>query len=215
MLLVMAFGALRCINGEMTLGTYPAFQAYSGMLTWPVRALGRLISDLGKTRISLNRLRDILGAEPEEDGEDCITPEIRGHVRFENVTFSYSGKPVLKDVSFEVKPGQTLAILGGTGSGKSTIAHLLCRLYDLPEGCGRITVDGTDVRRIGRRHLRRSIGLVLQEPFLFSKTVRENIGAAAPSSAIEEIRHMASIAAVDESILGFVKGYDTVVGDAG
>ena len=143
-------------------------------------------------------------------------PEIKGEIRFENVTFAYgSGDPVLKDVSFTLKPGQTLAILGATGSGKSSLVHLLSRLYDLPDGNGIITLDGIDIRSIARPHLRRHIGLCLQEPFLFSKTIRENISAAKAGLKTEELRNAAAVAMVDETIESFTEGYETIVGERG
>ena len=123
--------------------------------------------------------------------------------------------PILKNINFTIPAGSTFAILGTTGSGKSTLVHLLNRLYDLPEGCGSITIGGTDIRDIDRQYLRQNIGMVLQEPFLFSRTVRENIGITKEKLLDEEIRHAAEIACVDESILHFTDGYDTIVGERG
>ena len=136
-------------------------------------------------------------------------------IRFDHVTFGYEGQPVLKDVSFTLPEGKTLGILGGTGSGKSTLVQLLDRLYDLPEGGGRITIGGVDIRQLRRSELRRAIGLVLQEPFLFSKTIGENIKAARPGADRAELRRAAEIACVDEAISSFPEGYDTLVGERG
>ena len=131
------------------------------------------------------------------------------------MNFSYGSHPVLTDVSFSVAPGETLAILGATGSGKSTLMYLLTRLYELPEKGGSITVDGVDVRQIQRDHLRKNIGLVLQEPFLFSRTILENLRLPAPNKSQEELQKAAETAAVHQSILGFAQGYDTMLGERG
>jgi ATP-binding cassette subfamily B protein len=211
-------------------------------MIWPVRQLGRILSELSKTLVSAGRVRDILTEEPETDPPDALRPEIRGEIRFEGVSFGYGEAPapaaqsqpsskmpqeapqrakapcfsVLRDVSFTVKPGSTLAILGATGSGKSTLVHLIARLYDVDEGNGRITIDGVDIRLIARDHLRRHIGLCLQEPFLFSKTIRENIaGGTSGSLPVEEAHAAASVAQVDGSNREFAKGYETVIGERG
>ena len=214
---VIAAGVFLCERGLLTPGTFFAFFTYCNMMIWPVRQLGRVIAEISKTTVSAGRIREILAAEPERDPPDAQTPDIRGHVAFDRVSFSYGDTEVLRDVSFTLKPGKTLAILGGTGSGKSTLVHLLCRLYDLPEDneSGRITVDGVDIRKIARGHLRRHVGLCLQEPFLFSKTLRENIGATRPAAALDELRAAARDACVDDAITGFADGYETLVGERG
>jgi len=216
LIIVVVAGIFRCSSGAITLGTFLTFYSYSSMLIWPVRALGRMISELGKTRISCDRLRDILSTPPESEPANAQKPEIRGEITFRDVTFAYgSGSPVLKNVSFRLKAGTTMAVLGGTGSGKSTLTHLICRLYDVPEGSGCIELDGVDIRRMDRRWVRKNVGLVLQEPFLFSKTIRENISASDPAAELESVRMYAGIAAMDESILSFPDGYETVVGERG
>ena len=134
---------------------------------------------------------------------------------FDHVTFGYEGQPVLKDVSFTIREGETFAVLGGTGSGKSTLVHLLDRLYDVPEGSGRITIGGVDLRHIRRSDLRRHIGLVLQEPFLFSQTIGENIRAVRPDAPEDAMRRAAAIACVDDAVTSFPEGYDTIVGERG
>lgn len=137
-------------------------------------------------------------------------------IRFEHVHFAYEGvQPVLENINFTIPAGSTFAILGATGSGKSTLIHLLDRLYDLPKGCGRITIGGVDIAEISREYLRRNIGLVLQEPFLYSRTIQENICAVRPSAPLEETRAAARIACVDDAIEEFPLGYDTVVGERG
>ncbi len=215
MVIVMAVGVMRCTTG-LTPATFLTFYAYANMLIWPVRNLGRVLTDMSKSSVSLGRIKEILAAAPETDAPDDLTPPITGEIRFEHVTFGYKDQPpVLKDISFTLKRGQTLAILGGTGSGKSSLVHLLCRLYDLPDDGGRITVDGFDIRHIRRHWLRRHVGLVLQEPFLFSKTIHENISLTAPSADREQVCHAAQLAALHDSIEDFSQGYDTLIGERG
>ena len=214
--IILAAGVWRSVRGDLSPGTFLAFYTYSEWMIWPVRRLGRLLAELSKTMVAAGRIRDILAVEPEADPAEALQPEIKGEVRFEKVNFAYGeGLPVLKDVSFTLKPGKTLAILGATGSGKSSLVHLMSRLYDLPEGSGCITIDGIDIRRINRRHLRRHIGLCLQEPFLFSKTIRENIQAAEPEMEMTELRSAAAVAMVDETINSFKEGYETIIGERG
>ena len=214
--LVVGAGVWRSVQGELSVGTFLAFYAYCNWMIWPVRQLGRIISDLSKTSVAVNRVREILAAEPETDPADALYPRIKGELCFENVTFAYGDShPVLRDISFTLKPGQTLAILGATGSGKSSLVHLLSRLYDLPEGNGVITVDGVDIRRIARSHLRRNIGLCLQEPFLFSKTIRENISTGRGDVEMAELQSASAVAMVHDTIEGFAEGYNTVIGERG
>ena len=166
--------------------------------------------------VSIDRLREILNAEEEREDPDALTPDMHGDIVFDHVSFGYEGTPeLLHDISFRVPAGKTLGILGGTGSGKSTLTYLLARLYDIAPEKGRITVGGVDLRDIKLSHVRKSVGLVLQEPFLFSKTIRENIAAAHPERSIEEIRSAARVAAVDDAIGDFPDGYDTIVGERG
>ena len=139
-----------------------------------------------------------------------------GDIRFEHVSFAYEGAPeMLHDIDLTIPAGTTLGILGGTGSGKSTLVYLLDRLYDLPEGNGRITVGGTDIRKIRLDHLRKNIGIVLQEPYLFSRTLKENLGITRTAMEEEELREAARAACLEETIQGFAKGYDTFVGERG
>ena len=213
---IIVVGSLEAVAGNITLGEFIVFVSYNSMLVWPVRSLGRILSEMSKTGVSIGRIKEILDAKEEADPEDAVCPPMNGDVVFENVSFDYYGvNPVLKNVSFTVKAGTTVGILGSTGSGKSTMMYLLDRLYDLPEGHGRITISGVDIRRIPRGYLRKNIGFVLQEPFLFSKTIRENIGITHPAADLSAVRHSASIAAVDEAITEFSAGYDTVVGERG
>lgn len=211
MVIVIA-GTVITVRGGMTLGSFLAFVTYNSSLSWPVRSLGRVLSDMSKAGVSMDRVGYILQAPREEDAADAVEPA-NGDIVFNRVTFGYGEQQVLKDVSFTIPKGSTFAILGGTGSGKSTLVHLLDRLYDVEQGS--ITIGGVDVKQVRREKLRRMIGLVLQEPFLFSKTIRENIAATRPDATEAEIRRAAAIACVDEAITEFPDGYDTVVGERG
>ena len=215
-MLVVVFGVLFCLQGRMSAGEYIAFVSYSSMLIWPVRQLGRMISDMSKAGVALDRIGYIMDSPVERDCEDALEPDMSGDIAFEHVNFAYDGCPqMLHDITFTMKAGTTLGILGGTGSGKSTLMLLLDRLYDLPEGCGRITVGGVDIARIRREHLRKNIGIVLQEPFLFSRTLQENLSITDEGLTLSDIREAARAACLDETIEGFAKGYDTFVGERG
>ena len=215
-LTVMVLGVVFAVEGRITLGEFIAFLSYNASLTWPVRSLGRIISDMSKAGVSMERVAYILEAEEEDATDANNKPALTGDICFRNVSFAYSlDHPILKNINFTIPAGSTFAILGTTGSGKSTLVHLLNRLYDLPEGCGSITIGGTDIRDIDRQYLRQNIGMVLQEPFLFSRTIRENIGITKEKLLDEEIRHAAEIACVDEFIQHFTDGYDTIVGERG
>ena len=212
---VVVAGTVAAVEGGLSLGDFLAFVTYNAALAWPVRSLGRVLSDMSKAGVSMDRVGYILQAGEERDGPQAKAVRLGGDIVFDHVTFGYEGQEVLRDVSFTIPWGSTFAILGGTGSGKSTLVHLLDRLYDLGEGQGRITIGGTDIRDISREELRRQIGLVLQEPFLFSQTIRENIAATRPDATEEELRACAQIACVDEAITELADGWDTVVGERG
>ncbi len=215
-MLIIVIGSVLCVRGEMTAGAFIAFISYNAMLTWPVRQLGRVIADMSKAGVSIDRINYIMSSEEEQDRPGALEPDLRGDIAFENVTFAYEGSdPVLKNVSFRIPAGSTFAILGSTSSGKSTLMYLMNRLYDVEEGCGRVTIGGVDVRDIKASHLRKNIGMCLQEPFLFSRTIGENIGITAHDMDMGEIRRAASIACVDEAITEFTHGYDTMVGERG
>ena len=212
---VILVGTVETVEGRMTLGGFIAFVSYSGSLAWPVRSLGRVLSDMSKAGVSMDRVGYILNSPEEADRPQARDVELAGDIVFDHVAFGYGGQPVLKDVSFTIPQGTTFAVLGGTGSGKSTLIHLLDRLYDLGEGQGSITIGGVDIRDIRRESLRGQIGLVLQEPFLFSRTIRENIAATCPHAPEAALRHAAAVACVDEAITQFPDGYDTMVGERG
>ena len=217
-MLLVVFGAVFAIRGELSAGAYIAFLSYNGYLTWPIRQLGRVISEMSKAGVSLRRIEDILNATPErdEDGAERVTTDYRGDIAFDRVSFSFDGKtPVLEDVSFTVPAGSTVGILGGTGSGKSTLVRLLDRLYPLPEGSGTISVGGIDIRRLSAAELRSNIGFVLQEPYLFSRTIGENLRLAKQTASDAELRAAAHIACLDSAVEGFPSGYDTFVGERG
>ena len=215
-LTVVALGAAYCVRGTLTPGGYVAFVSYNAMLTWPVRALGRVISEMSKAGISIDRIRMIMNAEREADVPGATRPEIDGDICFEHVSFGYAeGGEVLKDVSFTIKKGETVGILGGTGSGKSTLVQLLDRLYALEPGNGRITIGGVDIAQMEARWLRGHIGMVLQEPFLFSRTLSENLRIAREDAAEADVRRAAGISQLEEAVARFANGYETFVGERG
>ena len=215
-MLIVIFGSVLCIRGEMLPGEYIAFLSYGAIMTWPVRMLGRMISELSKAGVSIDRVAYIMRAEEEKETGAALTPPMDRDIAFEHVSFSYEGgAEILHDISFTMKAGSTLGILGGTGSGKSTMMLLLDKLYLLPEDGGRITVGGVDLKDIQTRHLRRNIGMVLQEPYLFSRTIAENIGITGEDMPLERIREAARAACLDETVENFQKGYDTFVGERG
>ncbi len=213
--LSLCAGVWFAAQGRFTLGNVMLFSTYTSMLTFPMRQLGRILADLGKADVSLTRLEDILCAPAEAEPGRALTPALDGEVAFEHVSFAYAdGAPeALHDITFRVPAGATVGILGSTGSGKSTLAQLMQRLW--PVDKGRILLSGVDIRDIERHHLRRSVGLVLQEPFLYGRTIGENIAIARPGAAREEVFAAARTASVHDVIESFADGYDTVVGERG
>ena len=214
-MLIVILGSVFCVRGSMTAGEFIAFISYNAMLTWPVRSLGRMISEMSKAGVSIERIRYIMNSSAEQDKPDAVTPDMHGDIEFQNVSFSYGDIPVLSDISFKIPQGTTFGILGGTGSGKSTLMHLLNRLYDLPAQNGRITIGGVDIADMKGSWVRSHIGMVLQESFLFSRTIAENIGITCRDMSLDDIRWAASIACVDDAVREFSKGYDTIVGERG
>lgn len=212
--LSLCCGVWFAVNGSLSLGEVLLFTTYTSMLTFPMRQLGRILADLGKADVALTRLEDILCTPEEAEPGKALTPAIDGAVCFDHVSFSYGhGADVLHDISFQVRPGQTVGILGSTGSGKSTLVQLLQRLWPVTQG--RITLSGVDVNDIQRHHLRKNVGLVLQEPFLYSRTIGENIAIAQPEAGQDEVFDAARTASVHDVIQSFSEGYDTVVGERG
>jgi ATP-binding cassette subfamily B protein len=210
-------GALMVIDKTITVGTY---LAYAGLIVWlifPMRNLGRLIVQMSSGLVSYKRVMDMIAQnrEPLDDGEVQPDKDVNGQISFQKVGFAYeSDSPVLKEITFEVKPGQVVALLGSTGSGKTTLVNLLPRFYDYTSG--EIMLDGIALTRYSRRYLRRQIGTVEQEPFLFSRSIRENIAyGVGRQVSDEEIETAARAAAVHEVILTFPQGYATLVGEKG
>ena len=207
-------GVFMAARGEITVGDLTVFVSYISMLLWPIRELGRILADMGKSFVSLDRIDQILCQPPEKDEPGAIDAPIDRDIEFRHVGFEYESKnPVLRDVSFTVKRGQTVAILGATGSGKSTLMLLLQRLYDVKRG--EILIGGVNIRNIRKAHLRAHIGLVLQEPFLYSRSVKDNVGIARRAVQEEEIFEATRTASAHDFILEFEKGYDTLVGERG
>ncbi len=210
---IVVLGVHLCVAGEVSLGVYLAFVSYTRELTLPVRRLGRTISEMSKANVSIDRLLYILESEEERSTETPAQADLHGEIRFEHVSFAYEEKRVLRDVSFSIPGGKTLGVFGGTGSGKSTIALLLARLYD-PD-TGRITIGGVDTKDMDLGELRRGVGVVLQEPFLFSRTLAENIAITREDATREDVERAAQDACLDASVGEFVNGYETVVGERG
>ena len=202
------------ISGEITVGTLIIFTSYIWKLLFPIRQLGRILSDAGKTKVAMDRIQEILGV-PEEPAEpNAKKPSLKGDIVFDHVTFGYDdSRNVLNDMSFTIPAGKTVAILGATGSGKSTVVHLIQRLFDVKQG--EIRIGGTPVNDIDRSYLRSRVGLVLQEPFLYSKTLKENVAIARPEASDEEIDRAVTDAAAKEFIEASDKGYETLVGERG
>ena len=213
---VIAAGALEAVNGNISVGEFIAFASYNTALVWPVRGLGRILSDMSKAGVSFVRVDYIIKAEEEAYGRKEEAPLSDFDISFSHVSFAYEeGQKVLSDVSFHIPQGKIFGILGGTGSGKSTVTQLLARFYELKEGEGSISLGGQDIREIPLEILRRNVAMVLQEPFLYSRTIKENIAASNPDATFEEIRNAAKIACVDDAIMSFPDGYDTLVGERG
>ena len=213
---IIVMGAVEAVHGTITVGEFIAFASYNTTLVWPIRGLGRILSDMSKAGVSFERVDYIIRAVEEAYQEENREENRSFDIRFSHVNFAYEdGHPVLSNLDFSIPQGSTLGILGGTGSGKSTLVQLLNRLYELQEGQGEITLGGKSIREIPLEWLRNNIGIVLQEPFLYSRTIKENIAASVPDATMEEIRQAAKIACVDDTIMSFPDGYDTLVGERG
>jgi ATP-binding cassette subfamily B protein len=218
MLLGFYLGAQMAIAGSITTGGYLSYVGYITQIIWPIRNLGRLIADVSTGLVSYGRILQIVRQEREPITAGSHRPEVpvRGAVRFEQVNFTYEGEEeqVLHDISFAVDPGQVVALLGGTGSGKTSLVNLLPRFYEYTDG--RILLDDIELKAYPRDYLREQIGIVMQEPFLFSLTIRENITYGVTREVTEvEIETAARAAAVHDVILSFPNGYETMVGERG
>ena len=214
-LLTLVVCIIYACNGWITVGTLIVFTSTLGMLLFPIRQLGRTLSDAGKAMVSMKRVQAILHEEAEPDEPNALKPDLHGDIVFDHVSFAYpdDNVPVLRDVSFTIPAGKTAAVLGGTGSGKSTMMYLLQRLYTPTSG--KITIGGVDIQQIDRKYLRAHVGLILQEPFLYSKSIWENVGITAPEQEAERIEHAADIASASGFIAKADKGWETVVGERG
>ncbi|NLM05983.1 MAG: ABC transporter ATP-binding protein [Tissierellia bacterium] len=212
---VVIAGTVFAYRGDITVGTMIAFISYVNSLVWPVRNMGRILTEMSKTSVSVGRIEEIINSPIENLYENGKEYEIKGDIEFQNVDFKYDDGTdhVFKDVSFKVNKGQTLALIGPTGSGKSSMVALLARLHEY--NSGSIKIDGVELKDIDKGLIRENVGIVLQEPYLFNKTVGENIKLARPNVADEKMYEASKISSIHRDITGFDKQYDTVVGEKG
>ena len=221
--LVLTVGGFHVLDGRITIGTFMAFHVYLMVLIWPMIALGWVVNLFQRGTASLKRIESIFEAQPDifdqgmdtDDGMQPAPPwgRLRGEIEFRNLTFSYNGKPILKDVNLRVECGRTVAIVGATGSGKSTLVHLLPRLYDPP--VGSVLIDGIPVQQFPLAFLRSQIGFVPQESFLFSQTVRNNITFGVRQASADQVEQAAEISQILPDIQTFPRGMKTLVGERG
>ena len=213
--LALTFGLIFTSNGTLSAPEFATYLVYVGMVVWPMRQLGRIIGDFGKTVVALDRLDAIMLPETEHVDDTDNTPEIVGEVEFKNVGFQFEddNKPLLKNISFTVKKGESVAIVGRTGSGKSTLINLMVRLLENQKGS--IMFDGTDIKDINKKHLRQNVGIIMQEPFLYSRSVYDNIRIMDKNAEQDKVFNAASIASLHNDIVDFELGYDTIVGERG
>lgn len=212
--LVVLFGTVWCLEGQLTIGIVFAFLTYEGMLLFPIRILGRVLSEFGKSLVSIDRILEILDTPLDEETDGTLEPEISGHIEFKNVDFSYDDtRQILSNVNFEILPGETIGILGPTGAGKSTLGYLLTRLYEV--NSGEILIDGIPIQNIKKKWLRSQIGLILQETFLYAKSIKENIAIRHQKLEDTDIEQASKIATLHHNILDFEEKYETLVGEKG
>lgn len=213
--LTISIGIFLARNEILSAADIVASLLLMGMLIWPMRSLGRIIASFGKASVAANRIDEILSIPEEYEINGTYVPEITGKIEFKRVTFQFvdDTKPLLKDVSFDIEAGQTIAIVGKTGSGKSTICNLLTRMLEITEG--DILLDGVSIKDIEKKHLRKNMKLILQDPFLFSKTVYDNVAIVDPKLPTERIYEAARMASIHQEIEKFEKGYKTIVGEKG
>lgn len=213
--LTISIGIFLARNEILSAADIVASLLLMGMLIWPMRSLGRIIASFGKASVAANRIDEILSIPEEYEINGTYVPEITGKIEFKRVTFQFvdDTKPLLKDVSFDIEAGQTIAIVGKTGSGKSTICNLLTRMLEITEG--DILLDGVSIKDIEKKHLRKNMKLILQDPFLFSKTVYDNVAIVDPKLPTERIYEAARTASIHQEIEKFERGYKTIVGEKG
>jgi len=214
--IILWYGGRQVISSELTLGTLMSFNMLLGQLLGPIRMLGWQVSMVQRTIASGERIFEILDTQADVRDKPGAKPigEIEGRVTFENVSFAYDGvNMVLNNINLDVSPGETVAILGGTGSGKTTLINLIPRFYDVTEG--KILIDGVDIRDVTIESLRRQIGIVTQETFLFSASLRDNIAYGKPEATDEEIVEAAKAAHIHDFIMSLPNGYDTLIGERG
>ena len=211
--LTLLFGIHFAAKGEISTGSVLTFVSYISMLIWPIRQLGRILQDLGKSIVAMKRVYEVLDTPAEKDTPGAGEAPLYADIEFRHVRFGYDGNPVLRDVSFTAKAGQTIAILGATGSGKSTMMNLLQRLYDVQGG--EILIGGRDIRTIEKKYLRGRVGYVLQEPFLYSRSLRDNLAITREDAEQSEIDRISKITHSDGFIAQFKDGYQTMVGERG
>lgn len=211
---IIVLGVYYASNGLIDVASVAAALMLVGTMIWPVRGLGRLINDFGKALVATSRIKYLFDQKSEFDEDGYEAPEIKGHIIFDKVSFQFEDakEPLLEDISFEVKPGETVAFIGKTGCGKTTIINLLMRMYDYE---GSIKIDGIELRDIKKRHMRSNIGAVLQDPFLYSKTVYQNIAITNRNATQEDVKNAAGLAALEKDIYTFKQGYETKVGERG
>ncbi len=212
--IVLYFGIKEAQNGSLSVGNFFVFISYISMILWPARQLGRILSDIGKSSVAINRLVEIFN-EKEEDTKSGIKPELTGEITLKHVSFQYddANTPILKDINMHIDKGSTIAIIGPTGSGKSSLVHLLTGLYDYTSGS--ILLDTYELRDIQKDYLRKQVGIVLQEPFLFSKSIYENIHLSSANHTTNDVEQAAKIAHIHDVIHSFKDGYETLVGEKG
>ena len=209
-MVVVAVGSVMAINNEITLGTYVAFTTYSGMIVWPIRILGRILSDLGKALVAIERIDEVLNYKVEKYYDTLTT--FTNEIKIRDLNFAYENDLVLKDINLNISKGETVGILGKTGSGKTTLIKLLLGFYPYK---GSITIDGKEVKKSNKEHLRKHFGVVLQEPYLFGKSVKENIGISNDNLTKEDVIIASEIANIRSNIEEFKEKYDTIVGEDG
>ncbi|MCF7925442.1 MAG: ABC transporter ATP-binding protein/permease [Candidatus Izimaplasma sp.] len=213
--ITLSVGIYLTTTGALTIGGFVAFLTFIGMIVWPMRQLGRIVGEFGKTTVALDRIDEIMNNPSEHKDDSTNTLDIQGHIEFKDVHFQFDddNKPLLRGVSFDAKQGESIAIIGRTGSGKSTLINLLVRLLEVSKG--EILVDGVPIHQINKKHLRKNVGIIMQEPFLYSRTVYDNIGIMDQKAPKEKVYKAATIAALHDDIGGFERGYETIVGERG